>query len=186
MKLVALICLLFTALSIPASARCYYAILGPQVPQIAPQPGGWTAQPGSGIAMTWGDVPFPSIQPMAGYLVVQYDPSHNNPGWTCNWENADAIRFTVKSYSNSGGTEDERSDTFEFPFRITQAATWTIDLNDRWIRKMDLSAHNPEGWSPLSNSNYAGAQYTGIRVGASAKPEVAGFEWSSCLIPLKR
>jgi hypothetical protein len=174
--------LLFAAI---ANAQCPFG--GPPQPTITPEPGGWTFRPGVGIALNMGDVPFPAPQPVVGFLVVQYDGSHNVPGNTCNWGTADQIMIVVQSFGNVDGTLDERSDTFTFPFQIRQDQTFVIDLNDRWIKKIDLLAHNSAGWSGPSNSYYASPQHTGRRAEVAREIRrlvpMSGYEWRSCLVP---
>ncbi len=151
-------------------------------PTIAPQPGGWIMRPGRGLDMTFGNVPFPDPPRVEGFLTIQYVSTHNNPGFTCHWKRVDMIRITVLSYGDAGGTADERSDTFELPFNTDQSQSYSLDLNDRWIKKIDLFAHNSFGWSGPSNSYYTAPQYTGRRETAQAEG-LAKQAWMLCAVP---
>lgn len=152
-------------------------------PYIAPQPGGWTFQPGNGEPIMLGAVPFPTPAKVPGSVVVQYVSTHNNPGNTCNWKGkVTEIMFIVLSYSDAAGTQDERSDSFTYPFNTDQSQTYTFELDNRYIKKLDLVARNAAGWSGFSNSFYSSPQHTGIKLSTlSAKSE--GLEWRLCVVP---
>lgn len=166
-----------------ANAQDVCPHFAPPQPEIAPQPGGWTFRPGRGVDMIFGAVPFPSPPASEGFLTIQYVATHNNPGNTCNWMRVDLIRVSVQSYADPAGTIDERTDVFELPFNTAQAQNYALDLNDRWIKRIDLAAHNSFGWSPDSNSSYSGPQYTGRRAtSASMFPKM---EWRSCLVEVE-
>lgn len=132
-------------------------------PVITPQPGGWTFQPGRGIPLHLGDTPFPGpVSANDGQLVLWYTGTHNNPGRTCNWRNVDMIMVVVTSFETQEATVGERSDTFQFQFNVNASfAAFTMELNDRWIKRIDVIARNPFGLSGPTRSEYASLQYTG-------------------------
>jgi hypothetical protein len=154
----------------------------PPQPEIAPQPGGWTFRPGRGVDMTFGNVPFPDPPRSEGFLTIQYVHTHNNPGNSCYWKLVDLIRVTVLSFADSDGTIDQRTDVFELPFNTDQPQNYSLDLNDRWIKKIDLAAHNRFGWSFDSNSFYSGPQYTGRRANTQVA-DLAKEAWMLCKVP---